>query len=350
MDNLQLYQNQLSKSYNDEILYKQRKKYEENRLERSLENQRLNEINKFFEKKEEEEYLNKRELIKLQYNDYINSLRMQREKQKKLIEENKKIDPYLDISHNENNIYTYRYKVLRNIDKNEEHYKMFEKYQKQYNTPINRYNLQSPKSYRERYDVKSNEFYGRRKKLTDVTNTDLYDKNYSNKEYNDYLSISKDFSNYNKETFQKKNKIKEDNIYKSLYYEEQKNKESQNFFKKKVFEEQLYEKKKKILYKNMLDEQINNQIMRIKDNSELRNSSLNLMKCLPHINIKEKIPSYILLKRRKFIDVNPYNKRKYDLGNTSLEYNTIINPKIQFKINKYLFPSLKKSSSVNDML
>ena len=38
--------------------------------------------------------------MKLQYNDYINSLRIQREKQKKLIEENKKIDPYLDISHN----------------------------------------------------------------------------------------------------------------------------------------------------------------------------------------------------------------------------------------------------------
>jgi hypothetical protein len=98
-------------------------------------------------------------------------------------------------------------------------------------------------------------------------------------------------------------------------------------------------------YKKLLDEQIDNEIMRLKNNQY---KEIYPYKYIP-FNNQNNIPSYILLNRKKSIDINPYNLRKYDIGNTNLKYNTILNPKIQFKFNKYIFPKIKKNASADNI-
>ena len=49
-------------------------------------------------------------------------------------------------------------------------------------------------------------------------------------------------------------------------------------------------------------------------------------------------PNFSLVKKSNFVEVNPYNAKRYDLGNSNLRYNTILNPMFNYNYNKYLFP------------
>ena len=46
------------------------------------------------------------------------------------------------------------------------------------------------------------------------------------------------------------------------------------------------------------------------------------------------------LNRNDYFDVNPFNNKSVTLGKSNLKYDTIMKPKIQFKINKYIFPEI----------
>ena len=54
-----------------------------------------------------------------------------------------------------------------------------------------------------------------------------------------------------------------------------------------------------------------------------------------HVNA----PEYNLINKSKFVEVNPYNPKKYDLGETDLNNNTILNPAFNYRFNKYLLIS-----------
>ena len=348
MDNLNNFKRQLSQSYNEEILSRQRRKYLENELEKKLENQRINEFYSFIKKKDEEELNHKKELMRIQYNDYLNGLKLLREKEIKSHREYQKPNPipYLDMSNNEKNLFLIKNKVLKNINKIEDHYKIYQNYQNK-NNIINLYNLNFSKLNKKGNNNYNNmkRIYGIKKKITDITNNEIFDKNEKNQEYNDYISMNKNYDNYNEQLMQQKNMIKENNANKNIFFEEQKNKESENYYKKLDYEEQLYEKEKKMFYKKLLDEQIDNEIIRIKENPYKEIYPYNYIP----INNQNKIPSFILLNRKKDVDVNPYNLRKYDIGNTNLQYNTILNPKIQFKLNKYMFPTIRRNASTGNI-
>ena len=349
MENLNHFKKHLSQSYNEEILRRQRRKYLENELEKKLENQRIKEFNSFIRKKDEEELNHKKELMRIQYNDYLTGIKLQREKERKLYQEYQKPNPipYLDMSNNEQNLFLIKNKILKYINKIEDHYKIYHNYYQNKNNLMNLYNLNMSKLTKKGNNNYNNmkRVYGLKKKITDITNNEIFDKNQINQEYNDYISMNKNYDDYNEKLMEEKNMLKENNINQNIFIEEQKNKESEKYYKQLDYEEQLYEKEKKMLYKKLLDEQIDNEIMRFKKNPY---KEIYPYKYIP-INNQNKIPSYILLNKKKNVDVNPYNLRKYDIGNTNLQYNTILNPKIQFKLNKYLFPNIRKNASADNI-
>ena len=346
MENLNHFKKHLSQSYNEEILRRQRRKYLENELEKKLENQRIKEFNSFIRKKDEEELNHKKELMRIQYHNYLNGIKLQREKDRKLYREYQKPNPIpcLDMSNNEQNLFIIKNKILKNINKIEDHYKIYQNYQKK-NNSINLYNQNILKLKGNNNYNNMKRVYGIKKTISDITNDEIFDKNQKNQEYKDYISMNKNYDEYNEKLMEQKNILKENNINQNMLLEEQKNKESEKYYKQLDYDEKLFEKEKKMCYKKLLDEQIDNEIMRLKNNQY---KEIYPYKYIP-FNNQNNIPSYILLNRKKSIDINPYNLRKYDIGNTNLKYNTILNPKIQFKFNKYIFPKIKKNASADNI-
>jgi hypothetical protein len=346
MENLNHFKKHLSQSYNEEILRRQRRKYLENELEKKLENQRIKEFNSFIRKKDEEELNHKKELMRIQYHNYLNGIKLQREKDRKLYQEYQKPNPIpcLDMSNNEQNLFIIKNKILKNINKIEDHYKIYQNYQKK-NNSINLYNQNILKLKGNNNYNNMKRVYGIKKTISDITNDEIFDKNQKNQEYKDYISMNKNYDEYNEKLMEQKNILKENNINQNMMLEEQKNKESEKYYKQLDYDEKLFEKEKKMCYKKLLDEQIDNEIMRLKNNQY---KEIYPYKYIP-FNNQNNIPSYILLNRKKSIDINPYNLRKYDIGNTNLKYNTILNPKIQFKFNKYIFPKIKKNASADNI-
>ena len=54
-------------------------------------------------------------------------------------------------------------------------------------------------------------------------------------------------------------------------------------------------------------------------------------------NLYEQIPQYSTINKNKFVEVNPYCVKNYDLGKSNLEINPILNPMFNYGYNKYLF-------------
>ena len=48
-----------------------------------------------------------------------------------------------------------------------------------------------------------------------------------------------------------------------------------------------------------------------------------------------------------FSKINPYTNKSIDLGKSNLKYDTILNPRMQFKTNKYLFPEIISNNFSN---
>jgi hypothetical protein len=57
-------------------------------------------------------------------------------------------------------------------------------------------------------------------------------------------------------------------------------------------------------------------------------------------------PDKSFLSRNRFVEVNPYHKKDHYLGETSMGYNTILHPRIDYKYNKYMFP-IKSNGGCN---
>ena len=57
-----------------------------------------------------------------------------------------------------------------------------------------------------------------------------------------------------------------------------------------------------------------------------------------------------LINKSKFVEVNPYNPKKYDLGETDLNNNTILNPPFNYRFNKYIVPLDKQMRDSENLL
>ena len=88
----------------------------------------------------------------------------------------------------------------------------------------------------------------------------------------------------------------------------------------------------------MLDNQVKHII-----ESKLSNENLSykdFIKNNAYDRQKMKTPIREFLNKNDYVDVNPYNSRGNYLGESNLKNNTILNPRIQFKLNKYIFPTI----------
>ena len=104
-------------------------------------------------------------------------------------------------------------------------------------------------------------------------------------------------------------------------------------------QEKLYENEKKKEYRNYLDRQVkeNFPIKLWKENYNEKNF-VNNTPFFKDRSLYSSAPHFSIYNKSNFVEVNPYNAKNYDLGNSDLEYNTILNPMFNFNYNKYLFP------------
>ena len=150
--------------------------------------------------------------------------------------------------------------------------------------------------------------------------------------------VFRQYDNYNK-LLAEQNLRHKDYMNKQRTIEELKRIEEREKIYNYEKQEKTYENEKKKEYKEYLDRQIKEQfpIKLWKENYNERNfiNDNNLFK---NRNLYTSAPNFSLIKKSNFVEVNPYNAKRYDLGNSNLRYNTILNPMFNYNYNKYLFP------------
>ena len=182
------------------------------------------------------------------------------------------------------------------------------------------------------------------KEITDITNYELFDKYKigENSDYIDYKDKYREISLYNKQLMENKNKQKKADFNYSVLSERNRIKEENDYYNKLIMKKKQNAKEKQRKYKFYLDEQIKNVI-----NNKLSNENLSyreFIKNNAYERQKMRTPVQVFLNKNDYVDVNPFNNREISLGQSNLEYNTILNPRIQFKVNKYIFPKIVNSN------
>ena len=174
------------------------------------------------------------------------------------------------------------------------------------------------------------------KKKTDITDNNFL-QIYTNKQnFVDYFNKNVEIQNENRKITEEKNNKKKNNMFASRLKEQEEIKMENNYFNSLATQNLLGEKKSKILYKNLLDEQVKNNI-----SDKLMNENLTYDDIIQNKNYllkKSSMTERKFLNKNKFVDVNPYKRRNYFLGKSSLKNDIILNPKIIFNNNKYIFP------------
>ena len=175
------------------------------------------------------------------------------------------------------------------------------------------------------------------KKRTDVTDNNFI-QIYTNKQnFVDYFNKNREIQNENKKITEEKNTMKKNDMFESRLKEQKVIKMENNYYNSLAAQNLLGEKKSKILYKNILDQQVKNNI-----NDKLMNENLTYNDVIQNRNYllkNNKMSERKFLNKNNFVEVNPYNRRNYFLGNSLLKNDIINNPQINFKLNKYIFPS-----------
>jgi hypothetical protein len=176
------------------------------------------------------------------------------------------------------------------------------------------------------------------KKRTDITDDNFLQKYTDKQNFADYINKNVEIQNENRKISEEKNNLKRNNLFKSRLKERAEIKMENNYFNSLAEQNLLGEKESKILYKNLLDQQIKNNIT-----DKLMNENLTYNDIIQNRNYSinnERVSERKFLNKNNFVDVNPYNRRNYFLGNSSLKNDVINNPRIIYKYNKYIFPQI----------
>lgn len=324
------------------------KEKEERLNEEKERNRKIEEISK----KEKEDILNnKRYITKMQYDDLKRVQELNRVKSMKLYEE--KMIPQnvsLDIE-SQNNAYKIRHYIFSQsdrIDNNIDNYYKFQQYYQNAPTKNQKQTKQaeyiSPMVGRQKY---INDMYSIKRGCTDVTDRFINDK-FDNPEYFDYVQKNKEYKDYNKNMSIEKGRSKEMMYINSVKDEINEYNQKTNYGNREK-ENKLQNEQRKKDYKELLDEQRKSTVI-----SKLKNENFTVQ----DININPQyykgietdidqntkqyntlnVPGKTFLNRNYFVEVNPYCKKQYNLGNTFLPHNPILNPVINYKYNRYMFP------------
>ena len=92
--------------------------------------------------------------------------------------------------------------------------------------------------------------------------------------------------------------------------------------------------------------QVNEQIpIKLSKENFYQNNMDNSNNSFHNSNLYETIPQYS--NKNRFVEVNPYCVKNYDLGKSNLDNNPILNPMFNYGYNKYLFGQGSVSRSMS---
>jgi hypothetical protein len=169
--------------------------------------------------------------------------------------------------------------------------------------------------------------------------------NIENISYNKYKNLYKEYDDYNRLLVEKHLRNKEMMNKQRALQEEKRIKENERLSQLKQ-EEKYYENEKKKLYRNFLDMQVNEQIpIKLSKENFYQNHLDNSNNSFHNSNLYETIPQYS--NKNRFVEVNPYCVKNYDLGKSNLDNNPILNPMFNYGYNKYLFGQGSVSRSMS---
>ena len=353
-----------SKNNDDYIRKNLSKDYEE-----SLQAHKLNYLSERENriKKEQEEILRENErlqyedelererknlLKKLQYNEYIQGIQKRENKLQKEFEE--KLIP-VEVSlpmNSDERLKNYHNRIYKLSDKADRNRKLFMEYNAKskndlfYNYLSKRYTSNNKEANKTIPFSKDLPITQRIKEeainKTDEVNKNQYAQNQSmntiqNYSYNKYKNLYKEYDDYNRSLIAKNLRKKEILNKQRALLEEKRIKENERLSQLKQ-EEKYIENEKKKLYKNFLDMQVNEQIpIKLSKENYYKKDISNLSTSFHDTNLYDQIPQYSTINKNKFVEVNPYCVKNYDLGKSNLETNPILNPMFNYGYNKYLF-------------
>ena len=358
----------LSDQYKREIAY-QKLRYEtdkQSRIRSEYENNLR--IRKELEEERVKNYINKKNIAEKQYNDYMKGLEARQEKRMREIEEKMKPTAVSLQLGSEENLKAYHDKLTKlsnRADRNSQLYNEYNEKNKQipyYNYLTKRYSISKEinrtlPDEKEYFNFRNDNFddynksvdpnfYGKKEYFnfegnkrdgTDVTNKYFYDK-YFNPTYQTYKEVNKDYEDYNRNVINQNIKFKEEMLDRKKFEEEERKKEREKLFSLQQLQK-IQENDMKKQYKEELDQQIVDQVpMKLENEGYLQNALKSSTPNFQNEFLYREAPDYSLINKSKFVEVNPYNRKRYDLGQSNLEYNPLIKPGFNFRYNKYLVP------------
>jgi hypothetical protein len=202
------------------------------------------------------------------------------------------------------------------------------------------------------YDIASlrdiSEVYCIRKEPTDITDDTIFDK-HNNYNYHQYKALNREYSDYNKYLMDSVNSERKSNRINRILQEGNNNLQRRNLFNKMEMQAKLHASAKKKQYRDMLDEQRRVLVVNKLHSENFDIDSVNINPqyykevelsggCASDSNSNRmKSPDKSFINKNKFVEVNPFSKKDYYLGDTNMDYNTILHPRIDYKYNKYMF-------------
>ena len=357
-DNEDYIRKNLSKDY-EESLKNHKINYlteRENRIKR--EQEELYNEQKRIEYEDQMERERKNLLKKLQYREYIKGIqekenKLQKEFKEKLIPEEVSLPMNSDerLKKYHNNIYKLSDKADRNRklfmeynekSKNDLYYNYLSKRYTLNNKEANKtipYNRDLPLTQKFRDDINNEAI---KDNTNEVNKNRTFNEhniiNEYNNSYNKYKNLYRQYDEYNRALVQQNIRKKEFMNKQREIQEEKRIEESEKLSQLKQQEKYLENEKKK-LYKNFLDMQINEQIpiKLSKENFEQNNIINSQNNNFHNSKLYDSVPQYSAINKSRFVEVNPYCLKNYDLGKSNLESNPILNPMFNYNYNKYLF-------------
>ena len=345
----------LSRDYTEDISNHQKNYLSEKKYRIESEQRQILDEQKRIEQEDQEQRERKQKLIQLQYKDYIRGLQEKESKTQKEFEE-KLIPQNLSLNMNsEQRLKNYHDRIYKLSERADLNKKLFLDYSqkarndKYYNYLSKRYTLNNKETNSTVSENREIGFYANRLPRNRVNSADNYlnNNNYNttNKDIKDYVKnyglykdVYRQYDNYNK-LLAEQNLRHKDYMNKQRTIEELKRIEEREKMDNYEKQEKYEENEKKKEYREYLDRQIREQfpIKLWKENYNEKNfiDNNNFFK---DKNLYTSAPNFSIAKKSNFVEVNPYNAKKYDLGSSNLRYNTILNQMFNYNYNKYLFP------------
>lgn len=340
----------LSKDYNENILIKQRKYIMEKKDRIEKEQNRILLEQKRIELEEKEQRESRKKLMELQFNEYLRGLReretkFQREFQEKL----KPLNVTLPMK-SDQDLRMYHDRIYKLADKSDLYKKLYMDYNdkakniRYYNSSSN-YNHESFNNSNNNFDY--NNVLEEYKKIssnkkTNQNNINNNDNNFYLK--NRYRALYRQYDNFNKLLAEQNLRHKNfSNRQRSI--EELKRIEERDNIYKYEKQEKEYENERKKEYREYLDKQVKEQFP-----IKLMNENFIKLNKYKNNNLYNSAPNILEFKKNKFVEVNPFCVKDYELGKSDLKVNPILNPMFNYHYNKYLYPKgdKKETTSMND--